>query len=169
MIKGIRERNQKSEAHKKLRIGWTSNYLTSTASYENYLCQEKCDSPLMGAWGAFNLPIGSRRKGVLLVLNSEMRTRLHWHHFLLSPNMTGKQLPITCWGVKGLGQSLAGTHRAEVSFLCSELHAVAMLKFRLHIPFWWKGDLMNMLHVQSSECLQSSAGSSFLSFFKCYV
>ena len=22
-----------------------------------------------------------------------------------------------------------------------------MLKFRLHIPFWWKRDLMNMLHV----------------------
>lgn len=22
-----------------------------------------------------------------------------------------------------------------------------MLKFRLHIPFWWKKDLMNMLHV----------------------
>lgn len=27
-------------------------------------------------------------------------------------------------------------HTAEVSFLCSLVHTVAMLKFRLHIPFW---------------------------------
>lgn len=42
---------------------------------------------------------------------------------------------------------MAGTYIAEVSFLCSLVCTVAMLKFRLHIPFWWKRDLMNMLHV----------------------
>lgn len=58
---------------------------------------------------------------------------------------------------------MAGAYIAEVSFLCSVVCTVAMLKFSLHIPFWWKRDLMNMLHVLLDAKWHASSSHSLFS------